>query len=123
MDNEKRTASGNLKISQDVISSITAYCLREVEGVASLASLGTNLKGWLQAKRPRKAILVELNEDVATITVHVNVMYGAKIREVAENIQRSVKDAVQSMTGIAVAKVNVVVSGIAFRNPKAEEEE
>ena len=38
---------------------------------------------------------------------------------VSERIQRSVKEAVQNMTGIVVAKVNIFVVGIDFEE-KAE---
>ena len=36
------------------------------------------------------------------------------IGSVAENVQKSVKESVQSMTGITVSKVNVIITGISF---------
>ena len=46
--------------------------------------------------------------------ISVNLKYGANIPEVAETLQKAVKDAVQNMTGITVSKVNVHVAGIVF---------
>ena len=60
------------------------------------------------------------NDDVAVIDVYVNLKYGAKIPIVSENIQKSVKNAVQNMTGIVVAKVNIFVVGITFDEAAAQ---
>ena len=120
MEREKRETVGNLKISQDVVATVAKFAAREIEGVASMANCpaAVNLKKFLvrsqQVKATNKSINIEMNDDVAIIDVYVNLKYGAKIPVVSENIQKSVKSAVQSMTGIVVAKVNVFVVGISF---------
>ena len=48
----------------------------------------------------------------AQIDLYVNLLYGYKIKEVAEEIQKQVKSMVQNMTGITVSKVNIKVTGI-----------
>ena len=50
--------------------------------------------------------------DSAQIDLYVNLLYGYKIKEVAEEIQKKVKSMVQNMTGITVSKVNIKVTGI-----------
>ena len=45
---------GNLKISRDVIATIAKFATLEIEGVASLASFATNIKGWLLKKQTAK---------------------------------------------------------------------
>lgn len=116
------TTAGSLSISQDVLATIAATTATEIEGVAALAPFSSNFtSGWLLKKQTSKPIVIDLSDDVATIDIHVNLKAGAKIPEVSANIQRAVKDAVQNMTGIAVTKVNVYVSGIAFSEPAAQE--
>lgn len=39
---------------------------------------------------------------------------GYKIPAVAEKVQKAVKESVQSMTGITVSRVNMVVAGVRF---------
>lgn len=106
--------AGNLKISRDVIATITRYATLEIEGVASLASFTTNIKGWLLKKQTAKSIVIDLNDDFAVIDVHVNIKAGVNIPAVAEKIQVAVKEAVQNMTGIAVSRVNINIAGIVF---------
>lgn len=118
---ENNPVAGNLKISQDVIASIASFAIKEIDGVASLAPFTANVKDWLIKKQTARPIVISLNDDVATIDLHLNLKFGYKIPDVAFRVQQSVKDAVQSMTGIAVAKVNVYIAGIVFEEPKANQ--
>ncbi|MBQ1236698.1 MAG: Asp23/Gls24 family envelope stress response protein, partial [Oscillospiraceae bacterium] len=126
MEREKHETIGNLKISQDVVATVANFSAKEIDGVASMASCPAtvNLKKFLgrnqQVKATNKSINIEMNDDVAIIDVYVNLKYGAKIPVVSENIQKSMKNAVQSMTGIVVAKVNVFVVGISFDEAAAQ---
>jgi len=45
----------------------------------------------------------------------VTLKLSVKLREVCEQIQQAVKDAVQAMAGVAVSKVNIYVAGVAAR--------
>ena len=89
---------GNLVISEDVIASIALNAAKDVEGVSSFAA------------RP--------DNDVK-IYIHVNIAPGTKIPKVAADIQKNVKNAVQSMTGKMVSKVNVSIAGMDIK-PESE---
>lgn len=117
MQNHDIQSTGNLRISREVIATIARYATLEIEGVASLASFTTNLKGWLLKKQSAKPVSIELSDDIAVIDVHVNIKAGVNIPIVAEKIQAAVKEAVQNMTGIAVSRVNIVIAGIVFDEP------
>ena len=122
MEREKRETVGNLKISQEVVATIAHFATKEIDGVASMAycPAAVNLKKFLTKSQTAKSINIEMNDDVAVIDVYVNLKYGAKIPIVSENIQKSVKNAVQNMTGIVVAKVNIFVVGITFDEAAAQ---
>ena len=107
----------NLKISDEVIASITGIATKEIEGVADLVS-ATNLKGMFKSKPVKSPVLIDVSDDVAVIDVFVKIKQGAKVQTVASNIQKRVKDSVQNMTGIVVSKVNVHVCAIAFEDKK-----
>jgi len=119
LNNESKQPIGSLRISRDVIATITSAATREIEGVADLAPFTTNIKGWLIKKQTAKPIAIDLNDDVAVIDIHVILKSGTRIPEVSEKIQTAVKEAVQNMTGIAVSKVNINVAGIDFGTPAA----
>ena len=106
---------GNLKISLDVIATIAGHTVSEVESVASLATCPNRIsKLFTRGPSPLKSVNIALTDDVATLDIYVNLKYGAKIPQVAEAIQKNVKEAVQNMTSITVAEVNVHIAGIDF---------
>ncbi len=119
MDNvTNKIAVGNLKISQDVIAAIARVATLEIEGVDSLAEPAninpTSIGDFFSRPIIKKAITISMTDDFANIGISVNLKFGAKISEVCPKIQNAVKDNVQTMTGMVVAKVNVLVSGIVF---------
>ena len=113
VENNKQP-SGSLKISQDVLATISNFAAEEIDGVVSLADTYEPIKNFLKKGSIGKPIQISLNDDVAVIDISVNLKYGANIPAVAETEQIAVKDAVQNMTGITVSKVNVHVAGIVF---------
>ena len=52
--------------------------------------------------------------DVAAIDMSIIVKNGVKAVNVAQEVQTVVKENVQNMTGVPVARVNVTVGGVAF---------
>ncbi len=120
LNNEIKQPSGSLRISREVIATITGTAVKEIDGVADLAPFTTNIKGWLIKKQTARSIIINLTDDVAVIDVHVKLKSGARIPDVAGKIQFSVKEAVQNMTGIAVARVNVNIAGIQFDELKTD---
>ncbi len=113
MEKGRTVQAGSLKISEDVILTITRQAVMDVPGVHSLAQGRFRLKDFLVHSETDNSIKIVLNVDVAQIHVSVNLVYGYKIKEVAQQIQENVKATVQNMTGITVSKVNVFIAGVA----------
>lgn len=112
MDSIKNTQTGSLKISEEVILTVTRQAVLDVPGVHSLAQGRFNLKDFVVRADMESSIRVTLNVDVAQINICVNLVYGYKIKDVAQEIQENVKATVQNMTGITVSKVNVYIAGV-----------
>lgn len=106
--------SGNVKISEEVIATISQIAVSEVEGIIGTGgSFAGEIKQILSKKTMTgKGVKVQINETEVTIDINVIVKYGTKIPEAAWEIQESVKKNVESMTGLTVCKVNVHVTGI-----------
>lgn len=117
---DQRQPGGSLRISRDVIATVAGTATQEIEGVFGLAPYSANLTGWVIKKQTARPIAITLNDDVAVIDINVVLKSGYAIPEVAEQIQIAVKDAVQSMTGIAVSKVNINIAGIDFGTKQDE---
>lgn len=107
-------AYGTLRISRDVIATIAKSAATEVEGIYGMAKLSSELKDIFNKGQTVKPVTVEIKDEIAEITVNVILAGGYKIPAVAEKVQKAVKESVQSMTGITVSRVNMVVAGVRF---------
>ena len=76
---EYENTAGSLKISSEVVASIAEYAVKEVEGVACLAPIVSNIGGWLLEKQTIKPISIQMNEGKATIDIRLLVEPNAKI--------------------------------------------
>ena len=104
---------GTVNISEEVVAAIAALAVSEVEGVYGLSSSFTaDLAQLLGKKNMSKGVKLSIEENVVTVECFVVINYGVEIPAVAANIQDSVIGAVESMTGLKVAAVNVDICGI-----------
>ena len=112
----------NIKIADDVIAVIAGSAASEVPGVASMSGgfAGGISEVFSGKKNMAKGIKVEAGEKETKIDVNIIVEYGARIPDVAFEIQNRVKKAVEGMTGLKVVEVNVHVQGV---NTEVSEEE
>lgn len=104
----------SIKISNDVIAIIAGAAVSEVPGVYGMSGgfaggISEVLKG---KKNLAKGIKVDATEENAKIDVNIIVEYGARIPDVAFEIQNRVKKSVENMTGLKVDQVNVHVQGV-----------
>ena len=53
-----------------------------------------------------------MEDGIATVTVHLAVVYGSKVMPLCEKVQENVKQTIQNMTGITVSRVDVLVVGL-----------
>lgn len=119
------TSTDGLKISNDAVATYAGIAVSEVQGVYSMSGGFAGITEALSGKKNfSKGIKVEVTEKSAKIDVNIVVEYGARIPDVAFEIQNIVKKSVEGMTGLKVEEVNVHVNGVHMPNTdKAEEEE
>lgn len=117
-DKGYKPSEGSCIISEDVIATIASTAALEVQGVASMAQRPTDIRGLISSSAA-KSVKVLNNENETVVDVYINLRLGAKIPEVAGQVQHGVKVAVQSMTGKPVTKVNVHVAGVVLDEEKA----
>ena len=95
---------GEVKIADEVVAIIAALAATEVDGVASMAGNITNeVIGKLG---------IDVLEGVVTVSLALNLKYDYSIMEVTKKVQEKVKNAVENMTGLEVADVNIKVAGV-----------
>ncbi|MBO4493932.1 MAG: Asp23/Gls24 family envelope stress response protein [Ruminococcus sp.] len=106
----KPEVASRLKISEDVIIAVARLAALDVKGVASL---GSEI-GKMSKLRKNGPIKVSMMGDVAAIDMKIVIKSGEKACNVALDVQNAVKENIQNMTGVPVARVNVTVSGVVF---------
>ena len=114
-----------IKIADDVVSVIAGKAVSEISGVAGMAGgfAGGISEVFSGKKNLSKGIKVDVGEKEVKIDVNIIVEYGARIPDVAFEIQNRVKKAVETMTGLNVSSVNVHVQGVNIPEDKKEEKE
>lgn len=112
-----------LSVSTEVLEKMAELAAKDVAGVAALSKKSVDIKNAVKTGNAFKGVKVENINGALAINVYICVEKDAHIREVAENVQRSVKDKIQTMTGAAVTKVNVTVADVEFAEPAVAEEE
>ena len=110
----QKTIGGSLQISTEVLAKIARLAALEIDGVAEVTTGGSqNVRGLLGRTGLQKPVNVVLEDGIATVTVHLVAVYGSKIMPLCEKVQENVKQTIQNMTGITVARVDVLVVGLA----------
>ena len=112
-----------IKIANDAVATYAGIAVSEVPGVYGMAGGFAGITEALSGRKNlAKGIKVEVTDKNARIDVNIIVEYGARIPEVAFEIQTRVKKSVESMTGLKVLEVNVHVQGVHTSTTKEEPE-
>ncbi|NTW29102.1 MAG: Asp23/Gls24 family envelope stress response protein [Coriobacteriia bacterium] len=105
-----------LGVAPGVLDTIVTMAAQSVEGVAAVGAPG--IAGIVQKnsrKGTARAVDVIVGEDgTVSVTVHVQILYGHRIKDVAAAVQACVLDAISIQVGVEVAAVDVYVDGIVF---------
>ena len=113
--------NGNVNISDEVISVIASLAASEVKGVAGMCGgFGGGIVELLGKKNLSKGVKLTVTEKTVALELSVIAEYGAKIPAVAWELQKKVKNEVESMTGLEVSAVNISVDGVNV--PKGDNE-
>lgn len=111
-----------IKIADDVIATIAGKAAMEVKGVYSMSGgFAGGISEVFGKKNYTKGIKVDNNEKGLKIDVNIIVEYGARIPDVAYEIQNRVKKSIENMTGLNVEEVNVHIQGVNTEMIKTEE--
>ena len=109
---------GEVQIADEVVTIIAGLAATEVDGVASMAGNITNeLVSKLGMKNLSKGVKVEI---VVSVDLTLNIEYGMNILETSKKVQEKVKAAIENMTGLEVADVNIHIASVDMENEKSK---
>ena len=117
MIEENGNLSSELIISEEVIATIAANAVKDVDGVAGLGTKPVDIVSMFKPSTDGlKYVDVTVTSYDIRIHVYVILYSDHKISEVSSEIQRSVKQSIQNMTGRVVTRVDVAVTGCTVKN-------
>ena len=114
------TEINGINISEEVVATIAGIAASEVNGVASMSGGFVGGLSEMLGKKT-KGVKVQVGEKDTVIDINLTVEYGARIPDIAWEVQNKVKTQVESMTGLNVVAVNIHVQGVSLpKKNKAE---
>lgn len=120
--NNDNMDKGSVRISNDVVAVIAGVAATEIKGVIGMSGgITGGITELLGMKNLSKGVKVEVGEKEASIDIFLVVEYGSNIATVAQEVQKNVKQTVETMTGLDVVTVNVNVQGVSV--PKEQKTE
>ena len=102
-----------MKIADEVVAIIAGLAAMEVEGVSSMTGNATReLVSKFGMKSLSKGVKVDVLDGIVTVSLVLNLNYGYSIKDTTQRVQEKVKAAIENMTGLEVADVNIRVAGV-----------
>jgi uncharacterized alkaline shock family protein YloU len=118
-----QTSLGTIRIANEVVAVIAGLAATEIDGVAGMSGgIAGGIAEMLGRRNLSRGVKVEVGEREAAIDLFIIVDFGVRIPEVALRVQENVKQAIESMTGLAVIEVNVHVLGVSFAEGQDEQQ-
>jgi len=114
---------GKVRISKEVISIIAGIAAQEVKGVSRVGeNLPSTFERLVSGIPIGRGIKVEIKEKDVFILVPIYILPNYSFPEVSKDVQSHVKEVVESMTGLNVQEVNVIIKGIYLVDKKKKED-
>ena len=110
---------GEVRVADEVVAIIAGLAATEIEGVKSMAGNITNeLVSKLGKKSLSKGIRVKVEDGVVSVNVALNIAYGYSVPKTCTKVQEKVKAAIENMTGLEVAKVDIQIANVSITKEK-----
>lgn len=111
---------GKITVAESVVQKIAGIACREISGVYAMGSstgrtfgaIRESIPGSMGAPNIAQGVRVQVGDTQAAIDLDIVVEYGVAIADLADSIQRNVKQAVEQMAGLEVVEVNVNVDDV-----------
>ena len=122
------TDRGTTSIEESVIAKIAGIATREVDGVAGLGGTVSgafaNLVSRIRSEESSTAgVGVEVGTRQAAADLVIRATYPTPLKELTDKVRDNVIDRIETLTGLEVVEVNIVVTDLVFPGSEDEAEE
>lgn len=115
MAKELQTPLGKITISEHVIATVAGLAALDCYGLVGMASrkqVKDSITELLGRENPGRGVEVKVQGDQLIVDLYIIVSYGTRISEVAHNVMEKVKYTLDSVLGLQVDQVNIIVQGV-----------
>ena len=103
-----------MDIAPDVLDTIVALALKDVEGVAVVGQTSTGILSFFGSKQDQKGVRVsQVTSDTIDVSVSIT---GFSLDKIAADARKAIADAILAQTGYTVNRVDIHVDGILFQD-------
>ncbi len=119
--NIKEEQNGVIAFANEVVATIAGLAAVDIPGIAGMyGGFASGVVELLGKKNLTKGVKVEVDGDFVKVDLYVVAEYGVEIPVVCNKVQESVKNALETMTGLSVSAVNIYVEGVKIIEAKDE---
>jgi len=111
-----RAAAGKNTIAEGVVSKVAGIAAREVRGVHDLGNGAARaigaIRNAINQQDRGQGVSVEVGEKQVAADIVIVAEYPVELQKVADDVRKSVTDAISQVVGMEVTEVNVTVSDV-----------
>jgi uncharacterized alkaline shock family protein YloU len=112
----EKFATDGLTIAPGVVETILAQTILGIDGVAKVGTPKPTdgLLGVGKKRNPAQGVLLMADAGQITVAVHICVLFGYRLQDVADEVRSAVAEALEGQIGVTASAVDIYVDGIAF---------
>lgn len=108
---------GEVRISDEVVVIIAALAATEVDGVEAMAgNIKNDIISRLGVGKLSKGVKLHVENGIVDVDLSLVIKEDYNIPEVCKKVQDKVKSAVETMTALKVASVNIRIAKVSLEN-------
>lgn len=119
MSIEVPSTLGQIVISDAVISDVVGLAAIECAGVVGMSSqkrVKDGVAELLKRENYSRGIIVRKENDELHVDLHLVLLFGLPLGEIASNVQQRVKHSVEKLIGIKVSTINIIIEDLKVDN-------
>jgi len=101
-------------IAPGVLITIARYATLEVEGVACMGPIPTDVLRLFRRMPAAHGVVLDIDDNQVTIELYIVVKPNVSMREVAREVQRAVTRRIKELVGMDVTAVNIHIHDVDY---------
>jgi len=101
-------------IAPGVLITIARYATLEVEGVAHMGAIPTDVLRLFRRAPAAHGVVLDIDDNQVTIELYIVVKPNVSMREVAREVQRAVTRSIKELVGMDVTSVNIHIYDVDY---------